>query len=1007
MPGSIFELCEPRRDVVEGRLDDASLAADLAQVLAGKAPPIYGQPSLFFANTYPTRGLRELLRAVSARLSGRDEEIGAVFRLHTHFGGGKTHGLIALVHAVRGMEGVTEASDFLDPSLLPGEPVRVAAFDGENADPTNGRRLEPDLLAFTPWGELAWALRGREGYERVRESDRQRVAPGAETLAELLAPGPALVLIDELAVYLRKAEALPQGAKAAAAQLAAFLTALVKAVESTPRTAAVLTLAVGREGKAADAYREEHEALAQELASILARKATILNPTEEEETVAILRRRLFERVDLDRARPIVERYAALWRSHAAHLPELVNRGEAVEEFLATWPFHPDLVAVLREKLATQGKFQRVRGMLRLLARTVHRLWLTRPADADAIHTHHVDLGFEPIRQELTTRIERTDTVPLLVADVAAGPGDRPALAQQLDERHFRGLTPYASYVARTIFLHSLAYPPDAAGIDAARLRWSLLAPELGFDFIEQARKTFVYDSAYLDDRPGVPYRFRTEPNLTLMIRREAESVDPGALRDQLNARIREIFDGRNLELVPFPGGPFDVPDDVQDKRPRLVLVGHEAAAVDPHRLAVPELVLRIFRFRGQGQDFRHHRNHLLFLVAEEGEVARMQEQMRRRLALEALKSPASLQRLPEYQQKKVEELARAAEADVAAAIQKAYRHLFYPSLARVEGCEEPLAHTALEHTTAAAKPGDGQRMIVERLRELGKLRLPEDEPDSPAYVRDRTPLKKGSITTAGLRAEFFRDPSLPMLVGDEVFIKLVRRGVEQGDFVYRAGSLLWAEDLPPPGKILIDEQTELFTAAKARELGIWPRPEPPPPPPVGPAPDETTSPSGAVTPRPPPPPPPPAPDVDEVTQEGVLKEALTRLFDKARSRGWQALSRLVLRPFEPNDAFTLSGLVELVPNARKTHRFEAEYEGKAGGSCRLEFEGNGEEAKPVREFLKAQLAAAADSRLDCHLELVFEQGLSLAGEAPIQLIERLARAGAGAAQVRASAERRP
>ena len=94
--------------------------------------------------------------------------------------------------------------------------------------------------------------------------------------------------------------------------------------------------------------------------------------------------------------------------------------------------------------------------------------------------------------------------------------------------------------------------------------------------------------------------------------------------------------------------------------------------------------------------------------------------------------------------------------------------------------------------------------------------------------------------------------------------------------------------------------------------------------------DEQTPPIGPVA-----PPPPPPRDVDETTEEGVLKEALTRLFDKARSKGWQALGKLALRPFEPGDAFTLSELVELVAAARKTHRFDAEYEGKAGTSRRL------------------------------------------------------------------------
>ncbi|MDW8342640.1 MAG: hypothetical protein RMK73_14250 [Geminicoccaceae bacterium] len=108
MPPTVFDLCRPRPDVLSGQLEDARLAADLAQVLAGTAPPVYADPARFFANTYPTRGLRDLLRHVLAVLSGSGGEAGTVFRLHTHFGGGKTHALIALVHAARGAPEATE-----------------------------------------------------------------------------------------------------------------------------------------------------------------------------------------------------------------------------------------------------------------------------------------------------------------------------------------------------------------------------------------------------------------------------------------------------------------------------------------------------------------------------------------------------------------------------------------------------------------------------------------------------------------------------------------------------------------------------------------------------------------------------------------------------------------------------------------------------------------------------------------------------------------------------------
>ena len=109
-----------------------------------------------------------------------DGDVASIFRLDTSYGGGKTHGLIALAHAARGLDGVENPGEFVEPSVLPEDAVRVAAFDGENADPANGRDMGEGLLAYAPWGELAYALGGHAGCERVRESDRRRMAAGAD-----------------------------------------------------------------------------------------------------------------------------------------------------------------------------------------------------------------------------------------------------------------------------------------------------------------------------------------------------------------------------------------------------------------------------------------------------------------------------------------------------------------------------------------------------------------------------------------------------------------------------------------------------------------------------------------------------------------------------------------------------------------------------------------------------------------------------------------------------------
>jgi len=90
-------------------------------------------------------------------------------------------------------------------------------------------------------------------------------------------------------------------------------------------------------------------------------------------------------------------------------------------------------------------------------------------------------------------------------------------------------------------------------------------------------------------------------------------------------------------------------------------------------------------------------------------------------------------------------------------------------------------------------------------------------------VRDRTPLKKGQITTAALRTEFRQDPSLPMLVGDDVFIKGIRLGIDQDDYVYQSGDLLRGKG-DPHAEIKVDEQSFIYTTSYAQEHGIWPRP---------------------------------------------------------------------------------------------------------------------------------------------------------------------------------------
>ncbi len=285
------------------------------------------------------------------------------------------------------------------------------------------------------------------------------------------------------------------------------------------------------------------------------------------------------------------------------------------------------------------------------------------------------------------------------------------------------------------------------------------------------------------------------------------------------------------------------------------------------------------------------------------------------------------------------------------------------------------------------------------MRDLNELRLSEDEPDSPAYVRDRTPLKKGEITTLALRDEFRRNPALPILIGDNVFIRGVRRGIEQGEYVYRCGELVFGPD-DPSASIRIDEQSLIFTMARARNADIWPRKKPDEPIPTTERTGEDRG-AGAVEDRGKGRPMEKAPDT--FTAEGLLKEALLRLWELARATNVESIGFLTIRMFEAGDAFRLFGAVGAVSEADKVVMIKGGYETRDGGEFELDFRGPVSDAQPVREFLEPQLRAANDGSFEVGFELIFSKGLSMKGEAAEKLSARLARFASGAAHVSATA----
>ncbi len=818
--------------------------------------------------------------------------------------------------------------------------------------------------------------------------------------------------MDELSVYLRKLKVKERDA--AGGQLTAFLTALFKAVESTPNAAVVYTLAIGKGGKATDAYSDENQFIAdkmEEAESVSARKAALLDPTEEDETVRILRRRLFTHIDDARATAVIEAYRQLWEAHKEQLPPAGSHDSRLDAFTAGFPLHPELIDTLREKTSTLGNFQRVRGMLRLLARTVARIWDKRPTDAYAIHLHHLDPGFEPIRQEIVTRLGQRQFVPAIKSDVAAVEGDQPALAQQLDAAHYTGLAPYGSYVGRAILFHTLAFNENLKGATAEELRYAVLSPGTDISFIDDARRRFVQESAYLDDRPNVPLRFSAEANLTQILRREEQHVDPGEARAQLNDRIKAIFGGAVFNLYAFPGGPYDVPDDTGDGKPDLALLGYDAVEVAGDNVVVPELVGRIYRQKGASGDLRLNRNNLVFLLADQARKDEMKHKMVRRLALNELRKPERLNEFAEHQRDRILEWYRRSEQELALAIQQCYRHVLYPSRNRVEGAERgPRTHRhrradrlrqARQRAEAGRRGPARQQQAAAARGRAGLAHLhpgphtPEEGHHHNGLAARRVPPRSGPAHPGGRRRVREGHPQryrakrvrLPERRPD------LRQGRSLGQHPHRRAVLC-------PHRGLRERARHLAEGSRAHaRTGSRPRPEPRPNP--WPRTRADTRPNSgtytrtrAYAPR------------ENADRRGRAQGGPDQALGAgAIARKLTHIRAMDLKLFDPSDAFRLLGLVGAIQHADKKVVMTGGYETTDGGIMELNFEGPPADAQPIKDFLDPQLRAAKDKDLSVTFSIAFaEDGLGLAGDAPEKLAERLTKFGTGASYVAITAE---
>jgi len=626
------EVIVPHPDVLNGTFQQSEFAADLTAVHTGKATPEYGDAKAFYDRTYITEGIGNLLKQVALRLNGKGGD--PVIQLQTAFGGGKTHTLLAVYHlasrkcALGDLAGIPALLDGI--KLLDVPQAHVAVLDGTAHSPGQPWKHGKQAIR-TLWGELAWQLGKADGYEIIKESDANGTSPGTDLLKTLMARfSPCVILLDELVVYIRQfAENQVLSGGTYDSNLS-FIQSLTQAAKQVPNAVVLASLPESDN----QAGGQRGVVTLKSLESIFDRVQALWKTVSPVEAFEIVRRRLFEAIkDVKSRDQVCHAFEELYKAEGAKVPQETQDHYYFDKMIQGYPIHPEVFAQLYDQWTTIEGFQRTRGVLKLMAKVIHRLW----------QDDNKDLMILPGSLPLYDGSARNELIHYLTAgwdavmdrDIDGARAETTML--EAKETRF-GTVQAARRVARTIFLGSAPSSVNAApgnrGIERARVILGCLqpgqAPSLYSDALNRMADQLHYMSSSGDkSQDTTRFWFDTRANLRReMEERKKQFEEKSEVRTRISEVIKKLapgsilFDGTHIFT---PHG--DIPDD--SKLRLIVLSPEQSYFRDDPRIAfdcVTEYV------RNNGNKPRHRGNRLLFLAPDNGALTRLRDCIRVALA---------------------------------------------------------------------------------------------------------------------------------------------------------------------------------------------------------------------------------------------------------------------------------------------------------------------------------------------------------------------------------------
>ena len=770
------EVITPHGDVASGQYQQAEFAADLWQVYLGEGSAEYRNPVEFYRRTFLTNSLSNLLVGGMRRIvqGGGDP----VVQLQTNFGGGKTHSMLALFHLFSGIKptelaGVEELMQHTGIKNLP--KANRAVLVGNKISPGNPSTKPDGTQVHTLWGELAWQLGGRAAYEKVRLDDERATSPG-DTLRELFNEySPCLILVDEWVAYARQLHDhsdLPAGGFETQFSFAQVLTESAKLAKNC---LLVISLPASDTATSPHALANDEEvggvrgqeALAR-LRNVVGRLESSWTPATAEEGFEIVRRRLFEPMRGDHFKLMdatAREFAEMYRSQQQEFPPECHESDYEKRIKAAYPVHPEVFDRLYEDWSTLVKFQRTRGVLRLMASVIHSLW--EKGDRNPlIMPANIPIDDIRVRDELT-RYLSDNWKPIIEKDVD-GPDSLPlSIDSQVPNL---GKFSACRRIARAIYLGSAPTTRAAnKGMEDRQVKLGCAMPGETTTVFGDALRRLAQAATYLY-QDGSRYWYDTQPTVTKLADDRAEQLkrNPDKIAEELAERLREnLVERGDLNRVhTLPPSSADVPDDTDA---RLVVLATDYPYSKDANNAATQAAKTILETKGNGP--RIYRNTLVFLAADSQRLKDLDEGLRKYLAWSSILEEKETLDLRPHQVKQAQTQLKAADGTVNARLPEAYQWLLVPVQASPQG---GLDWEAIRLT-------GNERLAIRASKKLRseELLLTGIAPSRLRMELDRVPLWRGNhVAIHQLVQDFAQYPYLPRLKNAAVLITSIIEGVE-------------------------------------------------------------------------------------------------------------------------------------------------------------------------------------------------------------------------------------